>query len=986
MIKALANFCTNGKLAISVCIIVFLSGCKQYSEKRPVDFVNPFIGTGGHGHTYPGVSLPFGMVQLSPDTRLDGWDGCSGYHHSDSIIYGFSHTHLSGTGCSDYGDILIMPTNGSFHWNNSEYASHFSHKNEIAKAGFYSVLLEKYNIKVELTATLRAGFHRYIYSEGEQSNILIDLKHRDKVIDSYIKIVNNCEIEGYRRSEAWAADQQVFFVAKFSKNFDKYEIAVNDSSIGNTEKTRGSNLKGFFSFKVDNNDTILVKVAISGVSIENARQNLENEITDWDFEKIVKKADSSWNNELRKIEITGGSNKQKTIFYTSLYHAFLSPNIYSDINVEYRGRDFKVHKENFDYYTVFSLWDTYRAAHPLFTITQQKRTVDFINTFIKQYEQGGLLPVWELSSNETGCMIGYHAVPVIVDAYMKGIRGFDVEKAYLALKASAEQDKLGLSSYKKFGVIFANQEGESVSKLLEYAYDDWCIAQMAKALNKLADYKLYTERAQSYKNLLDPSSGFMRARMQNFWFAPFDPAEVNFNYTEANAWQYSFYVPHDIENFVKYIGGKEKFSDKLDALFNANSKTTGRNQADITGLIGQYAHGNEPSHHIAYLYNFSGKPWKTQQIVKKIQNEMYSEMPDGLCGNEDCGQMSAWHVMSALGFYPVTPGTIFYVIGTPLFKEVKINLENGKKFIIIANNISEKNIYIKSAKLNGRDYNKSYLSHFDVINGGELVFEMSSEPSKTWGVGDENEPITSIDEHLITPMPFIYEGKPTFLNEQTIKLGCLEKDADIYFTTDGTIPTKKSKKYNGQFKITETVTVKAIAVRDGFPESKIMVAEINKIPEGRKISIKYPYANQYSAGGDMALIDMIKGGENFKTGTWQGYEGVDLYATVELKEKQSLNEISAGFLQDMVAWIFFPSKVEFWISEDGKNFSLAETVVNNTPLNEKGAIVKKFFTKKVKGEKAKFIRVIATNIKVCPPWHLGAGGKAWIFADEITIK
>jgi len=986
MVNILKKLFTSSKVISIACALTLFNSCVQQSEKRPVDYVDPFIGTGGHGHTYPGVSLPFGMVQLSPDTRLEGWDGCSGYHYSDSIIYGFSHTHLSGTGCSDYGDILVMPTTGDYQWKNQDYASEFSHKNEVAKAGYYSVLLDKYQIKAELTASLRAGFHKYIFHKSKQSNILFDLKHRDKVLDSYLKVVNDNEIEGYRRSEAWASDQLVFFVAKFSKNFYKHEIAVNDTLVGSKNDIRAANIKAYFSFKTENEDTILVKVGISSVSIENARKNLETEIPDWNFEEIVKKADSTWNSELSKIETEGGSDKQKTIFYTSLYHSFLSPNLYSDYNGDYRGRDFKTYNDKSDYYTVFSLWDTYRATHPLFTITQQKRTVDFINTFIKQYEHGGYLPVWELSSNETGCMIGYHAVPVIVDAYMKGIRGFDVEKAYSAMKASAEQENLGLKSYKSSGVIFANEEGESVSKLLEYAYDDWCIAMMAEELGKNDDYKYYIERAQSYKNLLDPITGFMRARMNNFWFTPFDPAEVNFNYTEANAWQYSFYVPQDINNFIRYYGGKEKFSEKLDELFTASSKTTGRIQADITGLIGQYAHGNEPSHHIAYLYNFAGKPWKTQQIVSKIQKEMYTDKHDGLCGNEDCGQMSAWHVMSALGFYPVTPGTIFYVIGTPLFKKVKINLESGKKFIITANNISEKNIYIKSAKLNGRDYNKSYLSHFDIINGGELVFEMSSEPSKNWGVGDENEPKTSIDDHLITPIPFIYEGKPTFLNEQTIKLGCLEKDADIYYTTDGTIPTKKSKKYIGQIKITENVTIKAIAVRDGFPESKIMVAEINKIPEGRKISIKYPYANQYSAGGDMALIDMIKGGENFKTGTWQGYEGVDLYATVELKEKQSLNEISAGFLQDMAAWIFFPSKVEFWISEDGKNFSLAETVVNNTPLNEKGTIVKKFFTKKVKGKKAKFIRVIATNIKVCPPWHLGAGGKAWIFADEITIK
>ena len=648
-----------------VMLLIAFGACSV--EKRPglTGFVDPFIGTGGHGHTYPGATLPFGMVQVSPDTRLTGWDGCSAYHYSDSVVYGFSHTHLSGTGCSDYGDVLLMPTVGAVRLlrgdgtdPESGYCSRFSHRNEEAAPGYYRMKLDNGGVIVELTATKRAALHRYIFPKSDRANVVIDLAHRDPVIDSRVKIVSDTEIDGYRRSRAWADDQRVYFVARFSKPFASYGVARNDTVMSGAGEASGTNVKAYVTFATEADEPVLVKVGISAVDIEGARKNLRAEIPGWDFDRVRADADGVWNAALGKITVKGGTRDQRVTFYTALYHAMLAPNLFMDADGRYRGRDLAIHEaEDFTNHTVFSLWDTYRAEHPLFTIIEPERTVDFIKTFLAQYEQGGLLPVWELAANETNCMIGYHAVPVIVDAYIKGIRGFDAREALEAMKRSAGADSRGLEAYRELGYIPSDTEGESVSKTLEYAYDDWCIAQMARALGKEEDYATYIRRAQSYKNLFDPSTGFMRAKINGGWLAPFDPAEVNFNYTEANAWQYSFYVPQDVRGLIGLMGGGERFAARLDSLFTVSPKTTGTELPDVSGLIGQYAHGNEPSHHMAYLYNFAGRPWKTQERVRSIMDGLYHAGRDGLCGNEDCGQMSAWYVLSALGFYPVTPGT-----------------------------------------------------------------------------------------------------------------------------------------------------------------------------------------------------------------------------------------------------------------------------------------------------------------------------------------
>ncbi|MCX5753883.1 MAG: GH92 family glycosyl hydrolase [Candidatus Krumholzibacteria bacterium] len=980
-------------VVLSLVCAFALGACSIEKKPAYTSFVDPFIGTAGHGHTYPGATVPFGGVQLSPDTRLKGWDGCSGYHYSDSVVYGFSHTHLSGAGASDYGDILLMPTVGAVQLvrgdeRNPEtgYCSRFGHKGEEAAPGYYRVKLDEGGVVVELTATKRAGFHRYIFPKSGDANVIIDLAHRDEVIESHAEIAGNNEIVGFRRSRHWADDQYVYFAATFSKPFGVAGVAIDDTVLAGADEASGTNVKAFASFRTAANEAILVKVGISGVDIEGARRNRDAEIPGWDFEKVRIDAGAAWNAALGKIDVRGGTQAQRTTFYTALYHAMLAPNLFMDVDGRYRGRDLQIHKaKDFTNYTVFSLWDTYRAEHPLFTIVEPERTVDFIKTFLAQYEQGGLLPVWELAGNETNCMIGYHAVPVIVDAYVKGIRGFDAAKAFEAMKHSAEIDFRGLAFYRELGYIPSDKEGESVSKTLEYAYDDWCIAQMAKVLGAGGDYAAYIRRAQSYKNLFDPSTGFMRAKVNGAWWTPFDPAEINFNYTEANAWQYSFYVPQDVRGLIGLMGGDERFAAKLDSLFSTSPKTSGLDLPDVSGLIGQYAHGNEPSHHMAYLYSFAGRPWKTQERARSIMDGLYHAGRDGLCGNEDCGQMSAWYVLSALGFYPVTPGSDVYVIGTPLFREASIDVGGGKRFVVRAKGVSRRNFYVQSAALDGKPYAKPYLRHGDVAAGGELAFVMGAEPNTSWGVAQSDRPASAIVDSLILPVPFVASGSRIFSGSTEAALGSITEGARVYFTLDGGAPGAGSSLYRGPIPFMKSGTLNAVAIKDGFPPSAVVTAEFRKIPGNRGIRLNTAYSTMYPAGGDLALIDGLRGPLDFRTGLWQGYEGIDLDATVDLGRVQRVSRVTTGFLQDQNSWLFLPEMVEYSLSSDGRSFVTVARFAPGAPAEEQGARIENFASGAI-GKSARYVRVFAKNAGVCPAWHRGAGEKAWIFADEIVIE
>ena len=975
--------------------MIAISCVNNDSFNAPVDLVNPLIGTDGHGHTYPGAMVPFGMVQLSPDTRKDSWDGCSGYHYSDSQIYGFSHTHLSGTGVGDYGDIRLMPWTGNMDTLLAIYqegnlpSAEFSHEDEEAKAGYYEVKFDELGVEVELTVGPRSGMHNYEFEGEEDKFVLVDLYEgatSDKILGLELNIEDENTISGLKRTRGWSRDQYVYFYAVFSVPFSDVKVLEQGTILAGKSFKSMEDLKCILAFDDEAGGEIMVKVGISAVDIEGARKNLEADSPDWDFEGLRQKAESIWNKELGMVEVEGGTHEQKVAFYTALYHSYLAPYLYSDADGRYRGHDLEVHTtDGHEMYTVFSLWDTFRALHPLFTITQQERSVDLIKSMLDMYDKGGLLPVWELAANETWCMIGYHSVPVITDAYVKGIRNFDVEKAYEAMKKSSLQDREGLEYYKKYGYIPAGMDGSSVSKTLEYAYDDFCIAIMAEALGYEDDLNEYVQRAQYYKNLFDDETGFMRGRMNGGWVKPFDPVEVNFMLTEANTWQYTFFVPQDVSGMMDLLGGRENFINKLDEMFSAEMEMSGRHQSDITGLIGQYAHGNEPSHHMAYLYNFAGEAWKTQELVRKIMDEQYSDKPDGLCGNEDCGQMSAWYVMSAMGFYQVTPGTDYYVVGSPIFDKVTIHLENGKNFTIEAKNNSWENQYIQSVTLNGEEYTQSYIIHRSIMEGDNYVFEMGSEPNTQWGSEEHDKPVTKILYPLITAAPYIMADSRTFSSELEIGMGCIDPAAVIRYTTDGSDPDEHSMIYTQPFSIDENTRIRAFSYAQDKVSSKVIEGIFSQMPPGRKVLYSTEYNSQYTAGGVIALIDLIRGTDNFQTGSWQGFHGVDVDAIVDLGQEMKVETIKAGFLQDQNSWIFMPEWVEFSVSSDGENFELIGREECKIDPKYNGGITHDF-SMSTAGAKVRYIKVLGKNPAICPDWHPGAGNPCWLFIDEIVIE
>ncbi|MDD3039299.1 GH92 family glycosyl hydrolase [Bacteroides sp.] len=727
---------------------------KDYSKSEGLlQYVDPTIGSGYHGHVFVGTSVPYGMVQLGPNNIHKGWDWCSGYHHSDSIMIGFSHTHLSGTGCTDLGDVLIMPLNeirtprGNQDDIRDGYASRYSHANEVTRPEYYSIVLDRYDIKAELTTTDRVGFHRYTYPEGKPASILIDLREGNgtNAYESYIRKVDDFTVEGYRYVRGWSPSRKVYFVLKSDKKIEKF-TAYDDNTPKPWEQLKVESVKSVLTF--GDVKEVKIKVAISSVSCDNAAMNLREELPHWDFDKVVQMNSERWNEQLQKMIVQSDDEAAKRVFYTAHYHTMIAPTLFCDVNGEYRGMNDMIYtdpkKAN---YTTLSLWDTYRALHPLMTITHPERVDDVINSMLSIYRQQDKLPIWPLMSGETNQMPGYSSVPVIADAYLKGFTGFNAEDAFQAMKATATYEKQnGVPFVMAREYIPADKVHEATSIAMEYAVDDWGIAAMAKKMGKTADYEKFLKRAHYYKHYFDPSIHFIRPKMEDgSWRTPYDPARSIHgvgDFCEGNGWQYTFFAPQDPYGLINLFGGDKPFTDKLDSFFTNNDSMGEGASSDITGLIGQYAHGNEPSHHIAYLYTYAGEQWKAAEKVRFIMDNFYTDKPDGIIGNEDCGQMSAWYLLSAMGFYQVNPSEGIFAFGSPRFNKMEVKVRGGKVFTVEALNNSKENIYIQQVYLNGKPYNQSYILYDDIINGSTLKFVMGKKPNKKFGKVPENRPIT----------------------------------------------------------------------------------------------------------------------------------------------------------------------------------------------------------------------------------------------------
>ena len=732
------------KLLLSVCAFSLTLATLQAGEITK--YVNPFIGTGAidgglSGNNYPGATSPFGMIQLSPDTsEAPNWGDASGYDYNRNTIFGFSHTRLSGTGASDLIDITLMPTSSG------RTSSAFTHDAEKARPGYYQVMLKDENINPELATTQRNGIHRYQYPAGKDAEIILDMDHSaDKgswgrrIINSQIRILNDHAVEGYRIITGWAKLRKIYFYMEFSSPILTSTLRDGGRVHENTAVINGTNLHGCFRFGQLNGKPLTCKVALSSVSMENARQNMEQEAPHWDFDRYVAAADADWEKQLGKIEVKG-TEVQKEIFYTALYHTMIQPNTMSDVNGEYMAADYTTRKvaNNETHYTTFSLWDTFRASHPLYTLLEPERVTDFVKSMIRQYEYYGYLPIWQLWGQDNYCMIGNHSIPVITDAILKGIPGIDMEKAYEAVYNSSvtSHPNSPFEVWEKYGFMPENIQTQSVSITLEQAFDDWCVAQLAAKLNKDADYQRFHKRSEYYRNLFHPKTKFFQSKNdKGEWIEPFDPYQYGGNgghpFTEGNAWQYFWYVPHNIQALMELTGGTKAFEQKLDTFFTSTYKSEQMNH-NASGFVGQYAHGNEPSHHVAYLYNFAGQPWKTQKYVSHILNTLYNNTSSGYAGNDDCGQMSAWYVFSAMGFYPVNPADGRYIIGSPLLDECTLKLAGNKEFRIRTIRKSPEDIYIQSVTLNGKKHKDFFITHQDIMNGGTMVFKMGKKPSG-WG-------------------------------------------------------------------------------------------------------------------------------------------------------------------------------------------------------------------------------------------------------------
>mgnify|MGYP000826341528 FL=1 len=806
------------KLTILLLALAAL-GCSPRSAD-PVDYVNPFIGTGFHGHTYPGATTPFGMVQLSPDTRAGNWDACAGYHYSDTTIDGFSHTHLSGTGCADLADILFHPTTREIVIHDGECVLQpyfFSHDDERASCGYYAVTLPDVNIGVELTAAPRTGVHRYTFAGKGPRRVIVDLLHtvtEEKIDLCELRRTAPYELAGMRRTQGWVPDQYVFFAARFSEPFADVQLLGDKQAV--------------LTFVPDVR-TLTIAVGLSSVSVENARMNSLAEVPELDFDAVHARAVGQWRKALGDIVVEGGSRDEMINFYTAQYHTKLTPNLMSDVNGEYRRHDQTVARmpEGESYYSTFSLWDTFRAWNPLQTMVDTALVNDMIRSMLDMYDSTGELPIWPLASGETGTMIGYHAVSVIADAYLKGIRGYDADKALEAMIRSSNINKKGSDYYTAQGYIPSNIKRESVSCTLEYAYDDWAIARMAQAMGRDDVFGEYARRALNYVNVFDGSTCFFRGRQSDGnWSAPFEEFATGRDYTEATPWHYRFFVPHDVNGLIQLFGSREAFIREMDRLFTLESDEMQLDVSDVTGLMGQYAHGNEPSHHMAYLYNYVGQPWKTQELTRRLLHEMYAPTPEGIIGNEDCGQMSAWYVFSSLGFYPVCPGSNEFALTAPQFPKAVVRLANGRTLTVTADN-PRRSVYIASVTLDGKPIDRNYITYDELMQGGELHYALRPRPDYERGTDDAAAP-HSLTRGEVVSIPYTTQNVSLFTEPLAVALATTTSGAEIRYTLDGSEPTETSALYAAPVPVDRSLTLKAKGFKLGAAPSRTLTLEAEK--------------------------------------------------------------------------------------------------------------------------------------------------------------
>ena len=837
-------------------------GCSPRSAD-PVDYVNPFIGTGFHGHTYPGATTPFGMVQLSPDTRAGNWDACAGYHYSDTTIDGFSHTHLSGTGCADLADILFHPTTREIVIHDGECVLQpyfFSHDDERASCGYYAVTLPDVNIGVELTAAPRTGVHRYTFTGKGPRQVIVDLLHtvtEEKIDLCELRRTAPGELAGMRRTQGWVPNQYVFFAARFSEPFADVQLLGDKQAV--------------LTFAPDVR-TLTIAVGLSSVSVENARMNSLAEVPELDFDAVHARAVGQWRKALGDIVVEGGSRDEMTNLYTAHYHTKLTPNLMSDVNGEYRRHDQTVARmpEGESYYSTFSLWDTFRAWNPLQTLVDTALVNDMIRSMLDMYDSTGELPIWPLASGETGTMIGYHAVSVIADAYLKGIRGYDADKALEAMIRSSNINKKGSDYYTVQGYIPSNIKRESVSCTLEYAYDDWAIARMAQAMGRDDVFGEYARRALNYVNVFDGSTCFFRGRQSDGnWSAPFEEFATGRDYTEATPWHYRFFVPHDVNGLIQLFGSREAFIREMDRLFTLESDEMQLDVSDVTGLMGQYAHGNEPSHHMAYLYNYVGQPWKTQELTRRLLHEMYAPTPEGIIGNEDCGQMSAWYVFSSLGFYPVCPGSNEFALTAPQFPKAVVRLANGRTLTVTADN-PRRSVYIASVTLDGKPIDRNYITYDELMQGGELHFALRPRPDYERGTDDAAAP-HSLTRGEAVSIPYTTQNVSLFAEPLAVALATTTAGAEIRYTLDGSEPTEASALYAAPVPVDRSLTLKAKGFKPGAAPSRTLTLEAEKAvfrkgaPAGEtamRPGVAYSYYE-----GVFSCVDDIRKGKYVSSGT-----------------------------------------------------------------------------------------------------------------------